>query len=201
MYANACGALDVYVARLCNSLSRVIVHIPSWWSRTPVICLETQASWYYYCYSRDAKCWRREDGGRTNINCSCEVIFVYILYSTSEHLLTSQPLIYRKSSNFTVAYPHWLISLLLSFQACRAACLLSPIMKEEGIVCGACSAKQNVCLKYSMATSFLRYYDSFTQDDLQTFVESICLKPNREAVRSEGNVPLLRNQCGFLNLI
>lgn len=61
-YANACAALILYVARLCNRLSPVTDHIPSWWSRTPIICLETQASGYYYCYSRNAKSWRRVDG-------------------------------------------------------------------------------------------------------------------------------------------
>lgn len=75
-------------------------------------------------------------------------------------------------------------------------------MKEEGIVCGACGAKQSVRLKYSTATSLSRYYDTFTQDNPQTLLSKLfSLKPNRDVVRSEGNVPLAMNQCGFLNLI
>lgn len=88
-------------------------------------------------------------------------------------LLTSEALIYRKSSPFTVVYPHRLISLLLSFEACRAACLLSRIMKEEGIVCGARGAKQSARRKFSTATSLSRYYDSFTQDNPQTLLSKL----------------------------
>lgn len=88
-------------------------------------------------------------------------------------LLTSEALIYRKSSPFTVVYPRRLISLLLSFEACRAACLLSRIMKEEGIVCGARGAKQSARRKFSTATSLSRYYDSFTQDNPQTLLSKL----------------------------
>lgn len=41
---------------------------------------------------------------RANINCSCELIFEYILYLTSQHLLTFEAFIYKKSSPFTVVY-------------------------------------------------------------------------------------------------